>query len=103
MKYIKKNNVYEYATTNWYKEDDFVIVYDLNQSHILNQTVSAVWSYIDGVNSLEDIYEIIRDKYFSENINSGMDVEKIVDDSIELLLEKNLIVSYDPDNFEGWF
>lgn len=103
MKQLKKNNVYEYATTSWYKEDDCVIVYDLNHRHILNKSVSAVWSCINGVNTLDDIYIIIRNKYFLGSINSGMDVEKLVDLSIDTLLKKNLIISYDPDDFEGWF
>lgn len=84
----------------WMSDGDYIkLRTDKAGYMLLNETISIVLKCIDGVFSIQDIMEEVKRNHSFKN--SKKDLEKFVEESIELLLEYKIISLY-THKYERW-
>lgn len=70
-------------------EENCACVKSEEETIMLNISATIVWSYIDSHMSVESICNTMKELY--KEANTAEYIESVVDDSIELMLEKSII------------
>ena len=96
---MDKNLVPEVKTINWKGEGDYAVVNNNFEKLLLNKSVKLVLELINGINTIDDINNILINEY--KDTDEPHYIEEIVEESIQLLIENN-IINMKEDEIDGW-
>lgn len=96
---MDKNLVPEVKTINWKGEGDYAVVNNNFEKLLLNKSVKLVLELINGINTIDDINNILIKEY--KDTNEPHYIEEIVEESIQLLIHNN-IINMKEDEIDGW-
>ena len=85
----------------WELQEGNVVIEWAGEKIIMNETCSIIWQLIDGVNSIQDIINEVIDNYGGE-LNETSYLISLVEESIKILQENNLVVLKEGNSFDGW-
>lgn len=97
---MRKEMIPELAVMIWDEEEGNVCIQSGTDKLVLNKTASIVWECLDGINTIEDIINIIYDEY--KDTDTIENVEKVVEESLEMFEANNLIIIRETMDFDGW-
>lgn len=96
---MDKNLVPEVKTINWKGEGDYAVVNNNFEKLLLNKSVKLVLELINGINTINDINNILINEY--KDTDEPHYIEEIVEESIQLLIDNN-IINMKEDEIDGW-
>ncbi|GMQ61059.1 hypothetical protein [Vallitalea maricola] len=96
---MNKNLVPEVKTINWKGEGDYAVVNNNFEKLLLNKSVKLVLELINGINTIDDINNILINEY--KDTDEPHYIEEIVEESIQLLIDNN-IINMKEDEIDGW-
>lgn len=96
---MDKNMVPEVKTINWKGEGDYAVVNNNFEKLLLNKSVKLVFELINGINTIDDINNILINEY--KDTDEPHYIEEIVEESIQLLIDNN-IINMKEDEIDGW-
>ncbi|QUH30859.1 PqqD family peptide modification chaperone [Vallitalea guaymasensis] len=96
---MDKNLVPEVKTINWKGEGDYAVVNNNFEKLLLNKSVKLVLELINGINTIDDINNILINEY--KDTDEPHYIEEIVEESIQLLIDNN-IINMKEDEIDGW-
>ncbi|MCT4687259.1 PqqD family peptide modification chaperone [Vallitalea sp.] len=96
---MDKNLVPEVKTINWKGEGDYAVVNNNFEKLLLNKSVKLVLELINGINTIDDINNILINEY--KDTDEPHCIEEIVEESIQLLIDNN-IINMKEDEIDGW-
>ncbi|WP_273319907.1 PqqD family peptide modification chaperone [Vallitalea guaymasensis] len=96
---MDKNMVPEVKTINWKGEGDYAVVNNNFEKLLLNKSVKLVLELINGINTIDDINNILINEY--KDTDEPHYIEEIVEESIQLLIDNN-IINMKEDEIDGW-
>lgn len=97
---MDNSKIFERKAVIWQFKNDCVVVDTDETKLLLNVTVSEIWNMLNGENSVEDLINILTDKY--KSAQSAEEISEIVVDSIQMLLDNDLLTEKITDEFDGW-
>lgn len=100
MKYDMKH-IPETKGFLWRIQDGLITFDNGEETLVFNETLTKLWKKIDGISDIGNICDEFYEEYKDEQ--SRESIETIVESCLDILLEEQLIVVEEPDDFGGWF
>ncbi|HEY9059132.1 MAG TPA: PqqD family peptide modification chaperone [Pseudobacteroides sp.] len=97
---MNKTDIPEVKTLNWSVKDNVVIIDMLTDKVLLNESASIVWNMINGVDSIGEIFDKLKLKYGDQNSDESL--SEILESSINLFIDNNVLALKSHSDFDGW-